>query len=150
MQYWQLCIAFTPKRAELLRIFLLNDNLTQTTVQFLKSPHKSSSFSRESISKLPGGCHYLFVMNHLRINMSETDLSHINMVADSVSSDMCQYSWVVRLSESSISTNIFQTLSITNRKSQRAHILRACSSDTMCHMSCVTCHLSDVFFNIYI
>ena len=31
--------------------------------------------------------------------MSENDSSHIDMVADSVTvgSDMCQYSWVVRL-----------------------------------------------------
>ena len=29
--------------------------------------------------------------------MSENDSSHIDMVADSVGSDTCQYSWVVRV-----------------------------------------------------
>ena len=29
--------------------------------------------------------------------MSENDSSHIDMVADSVGFDMCQYSWVVRV-----------------------------------------------------
>ena len=36
-------------------------------------------------------------MTHLRIDMSENDLSHIDMVADEVGSDTCQYSWVVRV-----------------------------------------------------
>ena len=49
----------------------------------------------ESISKVPGGCHCLWVGTHLTIDMSENDSSHIDMVADSVSSDMCQYLWVV-------------------------------------------------------
>ena len=35
-------------------------------------------------------------MTHLRIDMSENNWSHIDMVADSVGSDACQYSWVVR------------------------------------------------------
>ena len=35
--------------------FWLNDNLTKTIIQFLKSPHKPNSLRRESISKLPGG-----------------------------------------------------------------------------------------------
>ena len=29
--------------------------------------------------------------------MSENDSSHIDMLADSVGSDMCQYLWVVRV-----------------------------------------------------
>ena len=36
-------------------------------------------------------------MTHLRIDMSENDSSNIDMVADSVGSDTCQYSWVVRV-----------------------------------------------------
>ena len=36
-------------------------------------------------------------MTHLRIDMSENDSSHIDMVADSVGSDTCHYSWVVRV-----------------------------------------------------
>ena len=40
---------------------------------------------------------------------------------------------------------IFKTLPIPNRKSWEAEILRECSPATMCHMSCVTCHLSHVW-----
>ena len=47
---WQLWIALTPNQAWL---FLLNDNLGHCCV--LKSPHTSSLFGRESISKLPWG-----------------------------------------------------------------------------------------------
>ena len=36
-------------------------------------------------------------MTHLRNDMSENDLSHTDMVADSVGSDTCHYSWVVRV-----------------------------------------------------
>ena len=38
-------------------------------------------------------------MTHLRIDMPENDLSHIDMAADSVGSDMCQYLWVVRVDQ---------------------------------------------------
>ena len=48
------------------------------------------------------------------------------------------------LINSSFSSNIFQKLSVPNRKSQGAGILRECSSHTMCHMYGVTCHLSCV------
>ena len=34
-------------------------------------------------------------MTHLEIDMSENDQSQIDMVADSVGSDTCQYLWVV-------------------------------------------------------
>ena len=36
-------------------------------------------------------------MTHLRIDMSENDLSPIDMVADAVDSDTCQFLWVVRV-----------------------------------------------------
>ena len=53
--------------------------------------------------------------------------------------------WIIEwLTERSFSSNIFQTLSIPNRKSWR----RGCSSNTMCHMSCVTCHMSGVTFHL--
>ena len=38
----------------------------------------------------------------------------------------------------------FQTLSIPNRKSKGAEILREFSSYTICDLSCITCHLSPV------
>ena len=44
--------------------------------------------------------------------------------------------------------NIFKTLSIQNRKSQRAEILRECSSHTMCYVSCVICHVSRVMCHV--
>ena len=42
---------------------------------------------------------------------------------------------------SMLSFRIFKTLSIPNCKSWGAKILRECSPPTMCHMSCVTCHV---------
>ena len=43
---------------------------------------------------------------------------------------------------------IFTTLSIPNRKSSRADILRECSPPTMCHMSCVMCPNSCVMCHV--
>ena len=40
--------------------------------------------------------------------------------------------------------NIFKALLIPNRKSQRAEILRECSSHTLCHVSRIMCHVSHV------
>ena len=49
----------------------------------------------------------------------------------------------VPLTQLSFSQNIFQTLSIPNRKSYGAEVLRECSSHTMCHVSSHSmCHLS--------
>ena len=39
----------------------LNNSLGQVVIQSNKSPHKSNSLRRETISKLPGGRHYLWV-----------------------------------------------------------------------------------------
>ena len=39
----------------------------------------------------------MWVVTQLSIDMSENDSSHIDMVADSVGSDICQYLWVVRV-----------------------------------------------------
>ena len=47
-------------------------------------------------------------MTHLRIDMSENDSSHIDMVADSVGSDTCHYSWVVR-----VTTKLLKHLTLT-------------------------------------
>ena len=38
-----------------------------------------------------------FFMTHLRNDMSENYSGHTDMVADSVGSDTCHYSWVVRV-----------------------------------------------------
>ena len=38
-----------------------------------------------------------FFMTPIRTDMSENELSHIDMVANSVGSDTCHYSWVVRV-----------------------------------------------------
>ena len=49
-------IALTPKRRRLVRTFFkLKYGLGQVVVPLKKSPSKSNSFRRESISKLPGG-----------------------------------------------------------------------------------------------
>ena len=40
---------------DLCGLFKLNNRLGQVVIQLKKSPHKSNSFRRESISKLPGG-----------------------------------------------------------------------------------------------
>ena len=44
--------------------------------------------------------------------------------------------------------NIFQTLSILNRTSKGAEILREFSSHTMCHVSCVTCHMKRITYHV--
>ena len=38
--------------------FKQKNSLGRVITKFLKNPHKSTSFRRESISKLPGGCQY--------------------------------------------------------------------------------------------
>ena len=48
------------------------------------------------------------------------------------------------LIKSFFSSNIFQTLTISNRKRQGADILKEYSSHILCHVSCVKCHVSCV------
>ena len=43
-----------------------------------------------------------------------------------------------------LSFRIFKTLPISNGRSWGAEILRECSTPTMCHMSCVISHMSQV------
>ena len=77
----------------LLELLKMSENLNMPNhllTSFLK-------FSRENSLKFPGGCHYLWVVTHLRIEMSENDSSHIGMVADSVGSDTSQYLWVAKV-----------------------------------------------------
>ena len=58
-------------------------------------------------------------MTHLRNDMSENDLSHIDMVADSVGSDTCEYLWVLRVCfslifhEDSLTVTEWKFLSLT-------------------------------------
>ena len=47
-----------------------------------------------------------------------------------------------------LSFRVFKTLSIANRMSWGAELLRACSPPTICHMSRVTCQLSHVRFQL--
>ena len=59
---WQLWNALTIKRAGLVWTFF---NRTMVKVRLSlskKSPHKSSLFRHESITKLPGWCHYSWVV----------------------------------------------------------------------------------------
>ena len=83
--------------------------------------------------------------------LTPTFISYLRLVTDPVQpglfyNHLCPLiDW---LSDSSFSSNIFQTLSIPNRKSYGAEIFRDCSSHTMCHVSRIMCHLSHVFFFI--
>ena len=77
--------------------FLLNYNLTYIIVCFKKKVHTSPAYSAVGEFQICQGCYYLWFMTHLRIHMSENDLSHIDMVAYSVSSDTSQSLWVVRI-----------------------------------------------------
>ena len=49
---------------------------------------------------------------------------------------------------SNLIVNIFKTLSLPNRKSQVADILKKCSLPTTCHMLLVICHMSHVLFQV--
>ena len=64
---WQLWNALTTKRAGLVWTFLTEQWSRSGCHSVKKSPHKSSLFRRESITKLPGGCHYLLVVRHCLI-----------------------------------------------------------------------------------
>ena len=97
MQYWQFCIAFTPKQAGLVLFFLLNDNLIYIFGWFKKVHTTPACSAVRAFQSCQGGCHYVWFVTHLKIDMSENDSSHIDTVADSVGSDTCQYSWVFRV-----------------------------------------------------
>ena len=88
-----------------------------------KSPHKSSLFRHESITKVPGGCHYWWVV---RVNFKPLELGtcnfetiYCNVQPHHVSNVMCHLSHV------------------------RCHM-----SGVRCHMSGVTCQVSHVRWNM--
>ena len=58
-EYWYICqtlkCSYTWTSWTCVDFLKLDNGLGQVVIQLLKSPHKSNSFGRESISKLPGG-----------------------------------------------------------------------------------------------